>query len=550
MFLNTLVLALLLASGCVASSIGDRWFRKLEIAAAHLAQRKTLAIYAVGLAAILSRLALLPVLPVPLPSIHDEFSYLLAADTFAHGRLTNPTHPMWVFFDTFHVLQHPTYASKYPPASGAVLALGQLLGHPWIGSLLSVAAMCVAMTWMLQGWFPPRWALLGGVLFLLRVSLFNYYMDGYYVAAVPAIGAALALGALPRILKTARQWDAIVMGIGAAILGCSRPVEGVFFCLPVAMALVVELLSRRRFTLAVVARRMLLPAIIAPAAALLFLAYYNWRVTKDPFLFPYALYHREYFNNYPVFAWQHLTAARHYANPQFEVFFNVFHRGEFQLSWGGWVHRSWNACVAWWYVYAGPVLSIPCVMLVYVVRNHKARLFVWQFLLCAAGLLSVIWFQPHYAAPVTATWLGLLVFAMRYLRQMQCRNWKAGVALTRAVVLLAAVWVLVLAGRAARLPARGWSANRADIVKQLCGLPDKHLVIVHYSLGHNVHHEWVYNDAEIDAAKIVWAREIPGLNLAPLLAYFNGRRTWILDADRSPPRLKSYPNDPRRGSGD
>src|ERR1700756_1848701 len=110
--------------------LGSAWFAQIERVLARLTGRKSLAVFVVGLSAVILRLAILPRFPIPLPFIPDDFSFLLAADTFSHGRLTNPTPAMWVHFESLHIEMLPTYMSMYFPGPALALAIGTVLfGH-------------------------------------------------------------------------------------------------------------------------------------------------------------------------------------------------------------------------------------------------------------------------------------------------------------------------------------------------------------------------------------------------------------------------------------
>lgn len=501
----------------------------------------------------------------------------------------------------------------YPPAQGMALAIGKLFGQPWIGVLLSVAAMCMAFTWMLQGWMPPEWALLGGVLVWARFGIFSYWMNSYWGGAVAATGAALVLGALPRIWDRRRARDAIIFGLGAGILAISRPFEGAIFFIPLGVAILWWALRLNAAARGVAMRRTVLPIVAILACAAGFIAFYNWRVTGSPVVFPHFIEQREITT--AIFLWQHDKPPIAYANSQFNDFYHNFLPGLYQPSWAAAVGQWWYKSTDFWEFFLGPALSLPFLALPWLLKEPRNRLLLAQVALSAFGIWIVVYYHAHYAAPIMATVFVLMMQGTRALRRGRFLGRAVGVELTRLIALfsllvgpiyfvqativglgalfewlhrhsafalaltLLALPVLRICSSPARRPAEGRHAwlgaglefllvicivlqtcemqrnlyadafpyvddlnepFRKPVEAQLAALPGEHLVLVRYSKDHNPGEEYVYNEADIDRSKTVWAREIPGVNLTLLFQYFPNRDVWVYEPDEDDSVVKQY----------
>lgn len=495
----------------------------------------------------------------PEPKIHDEFSYLLAGETVFEGRLANPPHRRWQHFETMHVLQQPTHASKYPIGQGAAIAVGFWLGNPIFGVWLSLAFACGAICWMLQGWLKPQWALLASLIATIQLCTADYpggelqqsayWGQSYWGGAVAAAGGALLLGGIRRHARVVNWGSSLAGGLGVAILAHSRPFEGLIVAVP-SLAVyswlwVLRRDSERRFGPPLALGSVLL-------ASFTLTAVHNVAATGSALQFPYSRYE----DTYSLTGLTLLHPPKEASDPDAPVYrhqaMRQFYTGwaysEFakQLSLQGYLDEKWKRLMHLWEFFIGPVLSLPCV--IFAVSRQPRWL---QFsVLTVVSVLAVHaltpWMHPHYMAPVAGVvylWVGKGLASLK--------RWRIGgrpIGASVAMPVGLAILLLVIADaidsvldNRHRNDSGRWHIRRAGVEKRLTESPSQHLIIVRYGSPHSPHHEWVYNRPDLERAQVVWARDMGERN-RELVEDFPTRRVWLLEVSGSSTELRDFPD--------
>jgi hypothetical protein len=471
---------------------------------------------------------------IPLPRVNDEFSYVLGADTFAHGRVLNPPHPFSRFFESPFVLVRPIYASMYPPGQALLLAAGQRwFGSPFYGVILESALLVFTSTLMLCAWVPARYALALAATFACCLLPPMYWSASYWGGSLAATGAALVLFSVALFRSQRMQLAAVLFALGCLLLSVTRMFEGSVFVLAVLLLFGREIWRAQPLRTAATAIPVLLLGLFA-------LGYYNRALTGSAVRLPYLVYASQY-DTVPLFWILPLRAEPAYSHPRLAA----------MHGWNGWATESYKFFrQPWWRgVFRGAKASVH---LVYRILDPFALLVLllpvpWReprFLklgaivaICILTLTFETWHFLHYAAPAITAFLLMTAIWIQHTWSLRICKMPIGSLLVMLVLLYPAVKSLT--GRNAGVGSNeaavwtksdDWPYRRAEMIQTLQHREKRQLVFVRYpSPEWDVGVEWVYNGADIDGQRVVFAHDLGSDENAKLLEYYRDREAWLVN---------------------
>jgi hypothetical protein len=242
---------------------------------------------------------------------------------------------------------------------------------------------------------------------------------------------------------------------------------------------------------------------------------------------------------------------RHAAMRDFYVFNDYLFREQHTLQ--GLARMTWHKVKTLWINYQGGRhmrlgLTIPLLLFPWLMRNYWTRFALLTCGVFTVGLLVEPWVQTHYAAPLTAVIVMLGLQAARHISVWRWRGRPVGKVLVWTLVTLTVTSFAQAFSQHMQLKASGWEYERARVLKALQADGRQHLVVVRYGPKHQQNNEWVYNEADIDGASVVWAREMDPPQTRQLLEYFKDRWVWLLEInqDDGRPTLLPYPTEAGR----
>jgi hypothetical protein len=332
---------------------------------------------------------------------------------------------------------------------------------------------------------------------------------------------------------------AIIFALGLAILANTRPFEGLVFGIVAVGYLVLQWLDCRA-PIGTVLRRAVLPMalLLIPVAA--WMGYYNVQVTGHALALPYVVHDHQYALVEPVLWETRVRPSPAYSNIFLRDFWQADRDAKLRAH-----HQILEGHALDLVVLVGFLVGLPlavCMLLVArpLWRDPIAKRALVLALLGYVGPALDTRMLPHYAAAEAVFAYILAACALRALRNawpgVEGRYLMWGALVVFA--LPTGLGLLAPANRCLIGIPEYLEAHHAVIETQLQKQPGEHLVLVHYGpaamaavKNHQIYEELVYNHADIDGSKVIWARSLGADKDAELIRHYPNREVWVVDED-------------------
>ncbi|MBX9655128.1 hypothetical protein K2Y11_16060 [bacterium] len=454
------------------------------------------------------------------PAFHDEYSYLVQAETFLGGKLTWPVPPAAEHFHQVHVLDRDgIIASRYFPAVGAWLAPFLLFGSPvwgmWLAHGLTTGFLAIAAS---------------------RVSLLAGAIVGFWVGAsaglvvfgntllsptVAVMGLAVSWWAYQETLDSQRKRFALIAGLAIAWAFLARPLTAVAITGPWGLYALSQSLIHRRLH-----RSTLITLIIGFLPGPVLMAGYNFAITGSPLVTPYGQYTAMYTPSH-VFGFYNRTRGL------------AQRTDETQIAYDDWVEEltpessafvsltRWRHAVPW---IAGfiPVALFGCLSILQVNALGDRLLLPWLSIFCLTAIHVPFFYGGIFGWSYLTEGAPFLLFAMGIATAMVCENyWRIARPVTALCwllpVLIAVGGSLLWTLPSAFDPASEWIYPRRKAMERIVfeeKLQQPCLILYDVDPKSDLHTTWVFNHPSFQGPILrAWKGKDPN----SLMAAFPGR---------------------------
>ncbi len=471
----------------------------------------------------------------PFPVFFDEFAYLLIGDTISNGRLCNPTHPHYQFFESFQIQHLPCYTGRFPPLLGFVYAIPLALNlHPLLGVIVLHLLAIILTYHVLRNNFSITTTTILSLLVALHPHIIASWVLTYWGGLGSFVGALLTLNTVLNYRKKYHFLYCLLFVVGGLMLLSGRPFEGLVLLFGMLFCL------SRLVSTELTKKTIILLFMLTAFTAIIFWGWYNYHTTGSATTSAYSRYQDKYSIAQP-FVFSNNNYPNSFAYPEMKEFYleeaqQAVSRKESLLSYSNFVFKKIGR-------HFRSYLSIGILLLFlfifYQRISHPLANFTIGMLvmIIAIGFLPIAFDNSHYSAPYAVIlFLGLAILIENILCCRLAQRWKI-LIITGYFIILTTELVNTVSTTHEYLQSSIFSSKK-EVFQPLIDDQRQHLVFVKYQ-NHELGHEVVYNSANIDQQKIVIARFLNPLENQLLINYYPTRQKWLLIIDH-PAKLLEY----------